>query len=73
MDTFLNYLAVIVVFTLLTLPSFIGHARDRRIDRQLREAENPHRSPRPETARSAPGRRPVRRSVAADVLSSAGR
>ncbi|MBT2527593.1 hypothetical protein J7E91_19725 [Streptomyces sp. ISL-99] len=72
METFLNYLAVLVLFVLLTLPSFIGHARERRIDRQLRQAENP-RPRQPETARSAPGRRPVRRSIAADVLSSAGR
>ncbi|OEJ29391.1 hypothetical protein AR457_12125 [Streptomyces agglomeratus] len=72
METFLNYLAVLVVFTLVTLPSFIGHARERRIDRQLRQAENP-RPRRSETIRSAPGRRPVRRSVAADVLSPAGR
>ncbi|MGR8008368.1 hypothetical protein [Streptomyces hypolithicus] len=63
METFTNYLAVIVVFVLLTLPSFIGHARDRRIDRQLREAENPR--PRPTgTVRSASGRRPATRSVA---------
>ncbi len=72
MTTFLNYLAVLTVFLLLTLPSFIGHARERRIDRQLREAGNP-RPRQPETARRAPGRRPVRRSIATDVLSSAGR
>lgn len=75
METFLNYLTVLSVFALLTLPSFIGHARERRIDRQLQQAENPRppRSRQPETARSAPGRRPVMRSIAADVLSSAGR
>ncbi|MFD5103315.1 hypothetical protein [Streptomyces albidochromogenes] len=72
MATFLNYLVVLALFVLLTLPSFLGHARDRRIDRQLRQAENP-RPRQPETIRSAPGRRPVRRSIAADVLSSAGR
>ncbi|GAA1515150.1 hypothetical protein GCM10009730_20760 [Streptomyces albidochromogenes] len=72
MATFLNYLVVLVLFILLTLPSFLGHARDRRIDRQLRQAENP-RPRRPETLRGAPGRRPVRRTVAADALSSAGR
>ncbi|GGX05537.1 hypothetical protein [Streptomyces chryseus] len=72
MATFLNYLVVLVLFVLLTLPSFLGHAGERRIDRQLKQAENP-RPHRPETIRSAPGRRPVRRTVAADVLSSAGR
>ncbi|MGW7198009.1 hypothetical protein [Streptomyces chryseus] len=72
MATFLNYLVVLVLFVLLTLPSFLGHARERRIDRQLEQAENP-RPRRPEANRSAPGRRPVRRTVAADVLSPAGR
>ncbi|MEL3947568.1 MULTISPECIES: hypothetical protein [Streptomyces] len=35
----LNTLAVLGVFLLMALPSLIGHAHDRRIDRQLREAE----------------------------------
>lgn len=35
----LNTLAVLGVFLLMALPSLIGHAHDRRIDRQLRAAE----------------------------------
>ncbi|WP_079086629.1 hypothetical protein [Streptomyces silvensis] len=35
----LNTAAVLGVFLLMALPSLIGHAHDRRIDRQLREAE----------------------------------
>jgi branched-subunit amino acid transport protein len=38
MDTFLNYLTVIVVFALIALPSLLGVARDRRIDRQIARA-----------------------------------
>ncbi|MFD9221971.1 hypothetical protein ACFWDI_18610 [Streptomyces sp. NPDC060064] len=39
MNTFLNYLFVLVLFGLITLPAFVGHARERAIDRQLRRAE----------------------------------
>ncbi|MGW0554529.1 hypothetical protein ACWDZ6_10060 [Streptomyces sp. NPDC002926] len=39
MNTLLNYLFVVALFGLITLPSFVGHARERAIDRQLREAE----------------------------------
>lgn len=39
MNTFLNYLFVIALFVLITLPALVGHARERAIDRQLREAE----------------------------------
>ncbi|MFF0741500.1 hypothetical protein ACFYVL_13985 [Streptomyces sp. NPDC004111] len=39
MNTFLNYLTVIALFALMALPSLVGHAHDRRIDRQLRRAE----------------------------------
>lgn len=39
----LNTLAVLGVFLLMALPSLIGHAHDRRIDRQLREAERGQR------------------------------
>ncbi|MFD3514226.1 hypothetical protein [Streptomyces sp. NPDC058657] len=38
-STFLNLLTVAFVFLLLALPSLIGHAKDLRIDRQLRDAE----------------------------------
>ncbi|MFF0060611.1 hypothetical protein ACFYRC_03510 [Streptomyces sp. NPDC005279] len=39
MNTFLNYLFVLALFGLITLPSLVGLARERAIDRQLREAE----------------------------------
>lgn len=39
MNTFLEYLFVIALFALIALPSLVGYARDRAIDRQLRQAE----------------------------------
>ncbi|MFD6971865.1 hypothetical protein [Streptomyces sp. NPDC059979] len=36
MNTFLSYLAVLAIATLLLAPSLYGALRDRRIDRQLR-------------------------------------
>ena len=39
MDTFVNYLTVILVFALIALPSLVGYARDRRIDRQIARAD----------------------------------
>ncbi|MFE5858843.1 hypothetical protein ACFQ61_37205 [Streptomyces sp. NPDC056500] len=39
MDTFLGYLIVLGLLTLLVLPSLVGHVRDRSVDRQLRAAE----------------------------------
>ncbi|WP_327325975.1 hypothetical protein OG735_28430 [Streptomyces sp. NBC_01210] len=47
MNTFLSYLFVLVLFGLITLPAFVGHARERAIDRQLHRAgqlveEGPH-------------------------------
>ncbi|MER5464904.1 hypothetical protein ABT010_30330 [Streptomyces sp. NPDC002668] len=57
MNTFLNYLFVVALFGLITLPSFVGHARERAIDRQLREAELREAEP----LKSEP-RRAVRRS-----------
>ncbi|MCX5204324.1 hypothetical protein OG897_23080 [Streptomyces sp. NBC_00237] len=38
MNTFMDVLAVAFVFVLLALPSLIGHARDLRIDHQIRRA-----------------------------------
>ncbi|MEU9233271.1 hypothetical protein [Streptomyces subrutilus] len=38
MNTLLNYLAVLAVAALLLAPALYGTARERRIDRQLREA-----------------------------------
>ncbi|WP_307661227.1 hypothetical protein [Streptomyces sp. V1I1] len=39
MNTFLEYLFVIALFALIALPSLVGYARDRAVDRRLREAE----------------------------------
>ncbi|MEN8651018.1 hypothetical protein ABCR94_10335 [Streptomyces sp. 21So2-11] len=55
METVVNYLVVLAIFVLLTLPSFIGHARERRIDRQLRQAERPAGAPAPTDLRTVPG------------------
>ncbi|SBV01539.1 hypothetical protein YW5DRAFT_06665 [Streptomyces sp. Ncost-T6T-1] len=38
MNLFLNYLVVAAVFALVLLPTGLGIARERRIDRQLRDA-----------------------------------
>ncbi|MFI1395092.1 hypothetical protein [Streptomyces sp. NPDC020681] len=38
MNTFMAYLFVIALLALITLPSLVGYARERSIDRQLREA-----------------------------------
>ncbi|GGS10509.1 hypothetical protein GCM10010221_03230 [Streptomyces parvus] len=39
MNAFLNYLVIIALFALVLAPVAFGVARERRIDRQLREAE----------------------------------
>ncbi|CAM5684727.1 hypothetical protein [Streptomyces badius] len=39
MNTFLNYLVVAALFALVLAPAVLGFARERRIDRQLRDAE----------------------------------
>lgn len=39
MNTFLNYLGIAFVFALFLAPVLVGIARERRIDRRLREAE----------------------------------
>ncbi|MEJ8642560.1 hypothetical protein WKI68_16345 [Streptomyces sp. MS1.HAVA.3] len=39
MNTFLSYLAVLAIATLLLAPSLYGALRDRRIDRQMRAVE----------------------------------
>lgn len=57
MNTFLNYLFVLALFGLITLPALVGHARERAIDRQLREAELREAEPL-----KAEPRRAVRRS-----------
>ncbi|GAA4070826.1 hypothetical protein [Streptomyces shaanxiensis] len=43
-QTLLAMIAVLGMFVLLVLPSLIGAARDRRIDRQIREAQERDRS-----------------------------
>ncbi|MCM2411831.1 MULTISPECIES: hypothetical protein [unclassified Streptomyces] len=61
MNTFLNYLGVTAVFALFLLPTLIGIARERRIDRQLREAEREREARPPETADAAQPVRAARR------------
>jgi len=39
MNLFLDYLVVTLLFALVLLPAGLGLARERRIDRQLRDAE----------------------------------
>ncbi|MFF8266181.1 hypothetical protein ACF059_02190 [Streptomyces sp. NPDC016562] len=62
MNSFLNYLAVLAVAALLLGPALYGIARDRRIDRQVRAAQQreqlirhgqPQPRPRPRTAGAA--------------------
>ncbi|MFD6474482.1 hypothetical protein ACFWEH_13405 [Streptomyces anulatus] len=57
MNTFLNYLVVAALFALVLAPVALGLARERRIDRQLREAERGRRAAGPPETRSgaAPG------------------
>ncbi|WP_351232478.1 hypothetical protein [Streptomyces sp. NPDC002133] len=40
MNTFLTYLVIVGMLVFVGLPSLIGYARDRAIDRGLREAEH---------------------------------
>ncbi|MFH9268915.1 hypothetical protein ACH4KN_32350 [Streptomyces sp. NPDC017546] len=53
MNTFLNYLVVAALFAFVLAPVALGVARDRRIDRQLREAERGRREAGPPETRSA--------------------
>jgi hypothetical protein len=53
MNTFLEYLFVIALFALIALPSLVGYARDRAIDRQLRQAELRQAGPRQAALRQA--------------------
>lgn len=57
MNTFLSYLSTAVLFALVLLPALVGAARERRIDRALREAERGRAAKPPGTADAA---RPVR-------------
>ncbi|MFC8225442.1 hypothetical protein [Streptomyces sp. NPDC057287] len=56
MNTFLSYLAISALFALVLLPALVGFARERRIDRALREAQRGRETAPPETAGAA---RPV--------------
>ncbi|MGV9311288.1 hypothetical protein ACWDR0_03725 [Streptomyces sp. NPDC003691] len=65
MNTFWSYLAVIALAALVTLPALVGHARDRAVDRQLRQAATRDRTPRtapppPHPAAPADTPRPAR-------------
>ncbi len=53
MNTFLNYLAVAVLFALVLLPAVLGLAREHRIDRELRDAERSREAAPPKTAGAA--------------------
>lgn len=61
MNTFLNYLVVAALFALVLAPVALGLARERRIDRQLREAERGEAAPT-ETENAARPHRVTRRS-----------
>ncbi|MFB7995149.1 hypothetical protein ACFC4G_20335 [Streptomyces sp. NPDC056002] len=45
MNTAMNYLTVLFVFALLAAPSLFGIARDRRIDREIRQARRDGQRP----------------------------
>ncbi|MDF6018928.1 hypothetical protein [Streptomyces sp. JH34] len=69
MNTFLSYLAVAALFALVLLPALGGLARERRIDRELRDARRRGgETPRGTTDAARPvaaARRPYVRSWAA--------
>ncbi|MFD9491738.1 hypothetical protein OG458_15855 [Streptomyces sp. NBC_01281] len=52
MDNLVGILVVLAIFALVALPSLIGLARERRVDRQLRAAagarQDAWRPPRPQ-------------------------
>ncbi|MFE5090244.1 hypothetical protein ACFRCI_07555 [Streptomyces sp. NPDC056638] len=54
MNTFLNVLGIAALIALFLLPTLAGLARERRIDRELREAERERGYAPPETADAAP-------------------
>ncbi|MFJ8860006.1 hypothetical protein ACIRD8_16415 [Streptomyces sp. NPDC102451] len=53
MNTFLSYLAVTALFALVLLPALVGFTRERRIDRELREAERRRGAEPPQAAGAA--------------------
>jgi hypothetical protein len=44
MNTFLEYMAIVILFSLLGGPALVGAIPERRIDRQLRAAERKNQS-----------------------------
>lgn len=54
MNLFLDYLTVIALFVFVALPAAVGFVRERRIDRQLRDAERGRRRARNRIAPRAP-------------------
>ncbi|MFE3901009.1 hypothetical protein ACFXPY_11760 [Streptomyces sp. NPDC059153] len=56
MNTFLNVLGIAALIALFLLPTLAGLARERRIDRELREAERERGDAPPETADAAAAR-----------------
>ncbi|MFG2591461.1 hypothetical protein [Streptomyces sp. NPDC048438] len=53
MNTFLSYLSIAGLFALVLLPALLGLARERRIDRELRDAQRGRGDAPPETAGAA--------------------
>ncbi|MFE6189500.1 hypothetical protein ACFQ6U_34295, partial [Streptomyces sp. NPDC056465] len=53
MNTFLSYLAIAALFALVLLPAALGFARERRIDRELREAQRNREAAPPGTTGAA--------------------
>ncbi|MEU1482226.1 hypothetical protein [Streptomyces sp. NPDC005752] len=53
MNTFLSYLAIAALFALVLLPALVGLARERRIDRELRDARRGRGETPPRTAGAA--------------------
>ncbi|MFI1353757.1 hypothetical protein ACH4TV_09250 [Streptomyces sp. NPDC020898] len=45
-DNIVGILVIVAVFVALALPSLIGLAHDRRVDRQIREAQQARRAAR---------------------------
>ncbi|WP_405821987.1 hypothetical protein OG241_37830 [Streptomyces sp. NBC_01390] len=58
-DNIVGILLAVAIFVALALPSLIGLARDRRIDRQIREAQRARREDGP----IGPTERPARRRL----------
>ncbi|MEU2405613.1 hypothetical protein ACTOXX_00360 [Streptomyces rubiginosohelvolus] len=58
MNLFLNYLVVTALLALVLLPAGLGIARDRRIDRQLRDAARREAGPTETESRGGFSREP---------------